>query len=92
MMQKVGEISELKRQVEFILVPSQSFRKPHEKLTKQGKLMKVNGERAIKYVADFTYIENGELVCEDVKGMKTREYIMKRKLMLFIHGIEIRET
>ncbi len=37
------------------------------------------GERAVKYIADFTYMENGLLVVEDVKGYKTKEYIVKRK-------------
>jgi len=52
---------------------------------------KQQGERAINYVADFTYIENGQLVVEDVKGMRTALYILKRKLMKFIHGIEVKE-
>jgi len=50
------------------------------------------GERAVIYKADFTYWENGSLVVEDVKGMKTREYVIKRKLMLHVHGIRIREV
>ena len=53
---------------------------------------KQKGERACKYVADFTYIENGEQVVEDVKGKRTPEYVMKRKLMLERHGIRIREV
>jgi hypothetical protein len=51
-----------------------------------------DGESAASYVADFTYIENGMFVVEDVKGHRTAEYILKRKLMLRIHGIRIRET
>lgn len=50
------------------------------------------GERACNYIADFTYIENGELVVEDVKGMKTDAYKIKKKLMLWVHGIRIKET
>lgn len=50
------------------------------------------GERACNYVADFTYMENGRLVVEDVKGVKTDAYKIKRKLMLWVHGIKIRET
>jgi len=53
---------------------------------------KQKGERACKYVADFTYTENGEQVVEDVKGKRTPEYVMKRKLMLERHGIRIREV
>jgi len=44
------------------------------------------------YEADFEYTRNGERVTEDCKGFRTREYILKSKLMLAIHGIEIKET
>ena len=50
------------------------------------------GERSCNYVADFTYMENGKLVVEDVKGVKTDAYKIKKKLMLWVHGIHIRET
>ena len=50
------------------------------------------GERACNYVADFTYMENGRLVVEDVKGVKTDAYKIKKKLMLWVHGIQMRET
>lgn len=47
----------------------------------------------MKYVADFVYKdENGEEVVEDVKGMRTKEYIIKRKLMLWQYGIQVREV
>lgn len=52
---------------------------------------KQQGERACTYIADFVYEENGQTVVEDVKGMKTKDYIIKRKLMLWMHGIKIRE-
>jgi hypothetical protein len=50
------------------------------------------GERAVKYTADFTYTEDGETVVEDVKGVKTRDYVLRRKLLLWRHGIRIREV
>ena len=53
---------------------------------------KQQGERACSYVADFTYMENGKLVVEDCKGYRTPEYRLKRKLMLWVHGIKIKET
>lgn len=66
MLANMGEISELRRQVPFELVP------------KCGK------NRAVMYKADFVYRgSDGAEVVEDVKGMKTKEYIIKRKLMLF---------
>ena len=39
-----------------------------------------NGEKAVKYIADFVYIENGKMIVEDVKGVRTQAYIIKRKL------------
>lgn len=50
------------------------------------------GERECKYIADFVYTDNGERIVEDCKGKKTREYIIKRKLMRWVHGITILET
>lgn len=52
----------------------------------------VNGQLICKYVADFQYHENRQLVVEDVKGFKTPEYKLKKKLLLALYGIEIRET
>lgn len=58
---------------------------PFELVPKCGK------ERAVKYVADFVFVENGETIVADAKGVRTREYIIKRKLMNWRHGIPIRE-
>ena len=50
-------------------------------------------ERAVKYIADFRYKDHeGNTVVEDTKGVKTPVYILKRKLMLRVHGIRIREV
>ena len=46
----------------------------------------------MRYKADFTYIKNGKPTVEDVKGYRTRTYLMKRHLMMTEHGIEIVET
>lgn len=53
---------------------------------------KVNQILICKYVADFEYMVKGKLIVEDVKGFRTREYQIKKKLMLAIHGIEIKEV
>ena len=74
LLERAGEISNLRRQVEFELIPKQP------------------GERKAVYTADFVYTENGKEIVEDVKGMKTRDYIIRRKLMLWRHGIKIREV
>lgn len=52
----------------------------------------INGLKICKYVADFVYIDNGREVVEDVKGMKTPTYNLKKKLMKAVHGIEIQEV
>lgn len=69
----------------FELVPAQ-----YETINGKKKCV----ERAVKYVADFVYFdkEKGELVVEDVKGVKTDVYKLKRKLMRSIYGIEIQEV
>lgn len=52
-----------------------------------------DGERPVFYICDFQYRdENGQLHLEDVKGMRTPVYILKRKMMLFVHGIKIEEV
>lgn len=48
--------------------------------------------REIKYVADFVYIENGAEIVEDVKGVKTPVYRLKKRLMAERYGIKIKET
>ena len=54
---------------------------------------KQKGERACSYKADFVVeYQSGEVVVYDVKGMRTALYIVKRKLMLWVHGIKIREV
>lgn len=53
---------------------------------------KQDGERAVKYIADFVYEQDGRTVVEDCKGFKTKDYIIKRKLMLWRHGIKVKEV
>ena len=78
-LQEEGFISDLKRQVPFILLPKQ---------TDANK----KSLRELKYIADFTYKEGSREVVEDCKGYRTSEYKIKKKLMLWMHGITIRET
>ena len=79
LLQKAGQVTDLQRQVKYELIPSQRI---------DGKV----AERACTYVADFVYRENGKTVVEDTKGFKTKDYIIKRKLMLWVHGIRVREV
>lgn len=91
LLEKAGEISHLQRQVKYVLIPSQYEVSGY---TKTGKEKKRLVERECSYVADFVYHElaSNEVVVEDVKGFKTKDYIIKRKLMLHVHGIRIREV
>jgi len=52
----------------------------------------VNGERVGVYVADFRYREKSEMVTEDVKGIRTPVYRLKKRLVKALYGIDIRET
>ena len=78
--QQDGVIRELRTQVKFALIPAQRI---------DGKLV----EREVSYIADFVYRDrNGNLVVEDSKGFRTREYVIKRKMMLEKYGIKIVEV
>lgn len=89
-----GEIYGLERQVEYMLVPAQYEQVIVQLKTKQ-KLKQKRVEAPVTYKADFQYrLPDGSLVVEDVKSAHTRklpEYIIKRKLMLHIHGIRLKE-
>jgi hypothetical protein len=52
----------------------------------------VNGRAVCRYKADFTYLREGVLIVEDTKGVRTAAYMIKKKLMRAVHGIEILET
>ena len=80
LLEKAGIIAELRRQVRFTLIPSQRG--------DNGKVI----ERPVTYIADFVYTENGKQIVEDSKGARTKDYIIKRKLMLWVHGIQIVEV
>lgn len=93
LLERAGEIQDLKAQVKFILIPAQyEF---YERYGKNGNRIK-DGQRCLEkecaYVADFVYFQNGVKVVEDTKGFRTKDYIIKRKLMLFMHGIRIKEV
>lgn len=93
-MEKAGEIKDLRRQVEYLLLPAQ--REPDtvgpRGGVKKGKVI----EHKVSYFADFVYtdVKTGETVVEDTKSdfTKTKDYILKRKMMLFFYKIRIREV
>ena len=85
LLQRTGQIYELRRQVVFEIIPTQ-----RDEAT--GELV----ERCARYIADFVYRERstGKIVVEDVKSdaTKTPEFILKRKLMYYRFGIRIKEV
>ena len=91
LLQQAGKITGLELQKEFELIPTQ--REP-DTIGKRGGVHKGKViEHKCTYKADFVYTdtETGALVVEDTKGMRTKDYIIKRKLMLYRHGIRIKE-
>lgn len=99
-MGKCGYISDLRTQVKFELIPAQyeyiDTGEVYMRGTRKGmpKLAKICVEHAVNYIADFVYVENGKTVVEDTKSeaTRTKEYIIKRKLMRHIHGITVKEV
>ena len=94
MLQKAGYITELQTQVKYELIPPQY--ETYERYGKSGNRLQDGRklvERGVDYIADFVYKDStGNTVVEDTKGVKTKDYIIKRKLMLYIHGIKIKEV
>lgn len=98
LLQKAGQIQNLELQKVFELIPAQY--ETFERYGNNGKRLK-DGKRCIEkscvYKADFTYTENGKTVVEDTKGYRDpssagyAKFVIKRKLMLYIHGIKIKE-
>lgn len=96
LLQKAGEIKNLRTQVAFVLLPEQRETShelykagPNKGKLKPGKLI----ERKCEYIADFVYItKDGNYVVEDAKGMHTKEYLIKRKMMLYFHKIRVVEV
>ena len=87
MLQQAGFVSELKEQVKYILIPKQ-----YEFVNDKKACI-----RECSYIADFTYwrhFPDGsvDFIVEDCKGFKTEVYKIKKKLMLHLYHIKIKET
>jgi hypothetical protein len=63
-----------------------------QRQVKYELIPKQKGERAVYYIADFVYYENGNKVVEDCKGYQTEVFRLKKKLLLWVHGIRIKLT
>jgi Protein of unknown function (DUF1064) len=55
-------------------------------------VLRVNGHRVGAYWADFQYVRAGRLVTEDVKGVRTPMFALKKKLVAALYGIDIIEV
>ena len=97
-LEKAGEITDLQTQVKFNLIPAQY--ETIERYSKTGKRLKDTKkciEKECSYIADFVYIKNGEMIVEDTKGYRDpssagyAKFVIKRKLMLYLRGIRVRE-
>lgn len=95
LLEKAGEISDLRLQVKYVLIPAQ--REPDTVGARGGIIKGKVIERECSYLADFVYRIGGtsEEIVEDVKGYKDGSayaiFKIKRKLMLYIYGIRVKE-
>lgn len=98
LLEKANKITDLALQVKFELMPAQYeetcgefyTKGPKKGQPKRGKCI----EKAVTYIADFVYCENGRMIVEDAKGCRTKDYIIKRKLFRWRYGenYEFREV
>ena len=89
-----GVISDLKRQVRYTVCPA-VYGEREVQLKTKTKIEKYTRQIASYYYADFTYMLNGELVVEDIKGAEgteTEVFRLKAKLMLAYNGIEVKKV
>ena len=78
-LQRAGEIKDLQTQVRYNLIPAQNICGVKE--------------RGTDYIADFVYwTKDDQFICEDAKGHRTADYIIKRKLMKMMHDIDVVEV
>lgn len=104
LMQRAGEITDLELQKRYELIPAQYETVETGEYYKVGakkgqpKTKQVCVEQSVVYIADFVYKENGQTVVEDIKGFRDTssasyaKFVLKRKMMLWIHGIRIKEV
>lgn len=91
-LQRAGDISDLRMQVTYELLPA-IYETVEKQLKTKVKMVQRCAQRAVHYVADFVYKDKeGNEVVEDVKGLRTKEYLLKKKMMRALLGIQIKEV
>lgn len=91
-LQRAGEISDLRLQVSYELIPA-IYETVEKQLKTKVKLVEKCVQRAVHYIADFVYRDkDGNEIVEDAKGVRTKEYQLKKKMMRAILGITIKEV
>lgn len=87
-----GEISNLQRQVPFVIIPA-VYEEYVKHLKTKDKIERRCKQRQTLYIADFVYEDkDGKQVVVDAKGFRTKEYKLKKKIMLYYLGIDIVEV
>lgn len=89
--EKNGKISDLRRQVKYTLIPTQYRTEIVHLKTKDKEVQRV-AEREVTYTADFVYEKDGKTVVEDFKGFPNDRWPLKKSMMLYFHGVAIREV
>ncbi len=96
LLERAGKISGLERQPKFELIPTQ--REPDTIGPRGGVRQGAVLEKSCTYVGDFAYWQDGKYIVEDVKGYQNptsaayAKFVIKRKLMLWVHGIQVKEV
>lgn len=88
---KRGEITDLRLQVPFELLPA-IYRDETVHLKTKDKIVRKLVQRPVNYIADFVYKKNGIEYVIDAKGMRLSDYKLKKKMMLALRGIEVIEV
>lgn len=89
--ERSGKIRGLRRQVKYTLLPTQ-YRDEVVHLKTKDKTVKRVAEREITYTADFVYEKTDVTVVEDFKGFPNDRWPLKKAMMLYFHGVAVREV
>lgn len=89
-LQRGKYIQNLRRQVPFQLLPP-IYEERVVQLKTKTKIEKRLVQKGVNYIADFVYERDGKTIVEDTKGYRTKDYILKKKMMRALLGIDINE-